>query len=298
MSSNPIGRNEPCPCGSGKKYKQCCLKKSFDWVQDDEGTIRRSIPITEDFHDELLGQIDSVRDQLGREPSPDDPLFPGINFERTEHEIALAMQASGIDPAIIYAFTETGLLVSEENQHLLTDQQLDQWEDAIDRYRDSHPARDEHRDVYQQDTRSPVCWSCGKPVPKTAVHCPHCEAEVEELPSEELQAEAMQLLSQMDPSLIAMFQVIAEQSTSGEDFVNRVMIGPCPRCDSDSTMDCENDPEIDDPCIGRCGDCGLLFCSDCDELFGSPAEAVAHDCPFWQEMDEELEEFDDLDEPF
>lgn len=22
-----IGRNEPCPCGSGKKYKQCCLRK-------------------------------------------------------------------------------------------------------------------------------------------------------------------------------------------------------------------------------------------------------------------------------
>ncbi|WP_374759328.1 SEC-C metal-binding domain-containing protein [Aeromonas hydrophila] len=20
-----IGRNEPCPCGCGKKYKQCCL---------------------------------------------------------------------------------------------------------------------------------------------------------------------------------------------------------------------------------------------------------------------------------
>ncbi|WP_421232983.1 SEC-C metal-binding domain-containing protein [Aeromonas jandaei] len=20
-----IGRNETCPCGSGKKYKQCCL---------------------------------------------------------------------------------------------------------------------------------------------------------------------------------------------------------------------------------------------------------------------------------
>ena len=23
-SSNKIGRNEPCPCGSGKKYKKCC----------------------------------------------------------------------------------------------------------------------------------------------------------------------------------------------------------------------------------------------------------------------------------
>ena len=20
-----VGRNEPCPCGSGKKYKKCCL---------------------------------------------------------------------------------------------------------------------------------------------------------------------------------------------------------------------------------------------------------------------------------
>ncbi|WP_420810705.1 SEC-C metal-binding domain-containing protein [Desulfovibrio ferrophilus] len=20
-----IGRNEPCPCGSGKKYKKCCM---------------------------------------------------------------------------------------------------------------------------------------------------------------------------------------------------------------------------------------------------------------------------------
>lgn len=23
-----VGRNEPCPCGSGKKYKQCCLKET------------------------------------------------------------------------------------------------------------------------------------------------------------------------------------------------------------------------------------------------------------------------------
>jgi len=22
-----VGRNDPCPCGSGRKYKQCCLPK-------------------------------------------------------------------------------------------------------------------------------------------------------------------------------------------------------------------------------------------------------------------------------
>ena len=25
--SKKIGRNAPCPCGSGKKYKKCCLGK-------------------------------------------------------------------------------------------------------------------------------------------------------------------------------------------------------------------------------------------------------------------------------
>lgn len=25
--SDKIGRNDPCPCGSGKKYKQCCINK-------------------------------------------------------------------------------------------------------------------------------------------------------------------------------------------------------------------------------------------------------------------------------
>jgi len=24
VSDKNIGRNEPCPCGSGKKYKKCC----------------------------------------------------------------------------------------------------------------------------------------------------------------------------------------------------------------------------------------------------------------------------------
>lgn len=27
MSHEKTGRNDPCPCGSGKKYKACCFKK-------------------------------------------------------------------------------------------------------------------------------------------------------------------------------------------------------------------------------------------------------------------------------
>lgn len=25
-----VGRNDPCPCGSGKKYKNCCMKKDME----------------------------------------------------------------------------------------------------------------------------------------------------------------------------------------------------------------------------------------------------------------------------
>lgn len=28
VRENPkIGRNDPCPCGSGRKYKKCCMNK-------------------------------------------------------------------------------------------------------------------------------------------------------------------------------------------------------------------------------------------------------------------------------
>lgn len=26
--SDKTGRNDPCPCGSGKKYKACCMRKA------------------------------------------------------------------------------------------------------------------------------------------------------------------------------------------------------------------------------------------------------------------------------
>lgn len=31
---NKVGRNDPCPCGSGKKYKKCCLGKEANLAQE------------------------------------------------------------------------------------------------------------------------------------------------------------------------------------------------------------------------------------------------------------------------
>jgi tetratricopeptide (TPR) repeat protein len=60
---NAIGRNEPCPCGSGKKYKKCCLER-------DEALARQTRPVDlpaggeDDFTAELLPKVDEAVDRL------------------------------------------------------------------------------------------------------------------------------------------------------------------------------------------------------------------------------------------
>jgi hypothetical protein len=44
MDPNRVSRNDPCPCGSGKKYKQCCLRKEV------EGHPPRRSPSITDLH--------------------------------------------------------------------------------------------------------------------------------------------------------------------------------------------------------------------------------------------------------
>ncbi len=46
-----IGRNEPCPCGSGKKYKRCCLRKPDEKAAEPEPEHAHGVEL-EDFPDE------------------------------------------------------------------------------------------------------------------------------------------------------------------------------------------------------------------------------------------------------
>jgi hypothetical protein len=52
-----------------------------------------------------------------------------------EHQIAQALKQAGIDPALVHAFEQTGLLVTEDNQHLIAEQDLRTWEAAVADYR-------------------------------------------------------------------------------------------------------------------------------------------------------------------
>jgi hypothetical protein len=44
MPKKKIGRNDPCPCGSGKKYKKCCLPKGITFKGEIEEKETAAIP--------------------------------------------------------------------------------------------------------------------------------------------------------------------------------------------------------------------------------------------------------------
>ena len=44
-----------------------------------------------------------------------------------------------------------------------------------------------------------------------------------------------------------------------------IMVGECPKCGSDQVGDCDADPEIDNILVGRCFECGQLWCVECGE---------------------------------
>ena len=102
MSRKKLSRNAPCPCGSGKKYKHCCYGKDFEYEEDDEGSVFKSIPISPEMREILAEQHRKSVEKFGREPGPNDQLFFDMPHpEQIEHMTVEAMKKAGIDPAVL-----------------------------------------------------------------------------------------------------------------------------------------------------------------------------------------------------
>ena len=139
-----IGPNEPCPCGSGKKYKKCCWSKRFQWLVDEQGNVYRRIPLDDpDLFDQTMK---AFRERHGREPDPHELIFRDLGHpEYVEAVMVNVMKRAGIPPALIYAYEKTGRIVTEQNKDKLTDAELDEWIKAVEEY---------HRRVEQGDEPS------------------------------------------------------------------------------------------------------------------------------------------------
>ena len=65
MAKNKTGRNDPCTCGSGKKYKKCCLPK-FEQAQHirQQQQLPPNVPVMLDDDDDLDELSNSVVDLI------------------------------------------------------------------------------------------------------------------------------------------------------------------------------------------------------------------------------------------
>lgn len=87
----------------------------------------------------LKEQTIAFREKFGRDPGPNDPIFfdpdsdeprPIREADFTEASVE-AMRLAAIDPALIYAFKKTGMLVTEENLDKWSQEDLDEWNAAL-----------------------------------------------------------------------------------------------------------------------------------------------------------------------
>lgn len=108
MSSTKVGRNDPCPCGSGKKYKACCLVKeeqqrSLTPLPVDESTRRRLMEAFQAYQQDRLDDASTACAAVLQRfrNQPDALHLQGLIAQRRGHlddALALIDRALGLAP--------------------------------------------------------------------------------------------------------------------------------------------------------------------------------------------------------
>ena len=60
----PVQR-APCPSDSGKKYRDCCYDKGFEYLVDEDGTILKSMPMSDDLAEVIEEQKRKFQEGMG-----------------------------------------------------------------------------------------------------------------------------------------------------------------------------------------------------------------------------------------
>lgn len=99
---------------------------------------------------ELLDAFEETRlafvEKFGREPRPEDPVFfdpeadepremTSAQVAEIEREASKAMREAGLSEAYIYAWKKTGMLLTQDNEDLFTEEELDEFDAAMDEVR-------------------------------------------------------------------------------------------------------------------------------------------------------------------
>jgi hypothetical protein len=107
---------------------------------------RKTISLNDEVTAAFQEQERRFREKFGVDPGPEDPIFFDPNADTPQPisqagldemmgQLLSAAGKAGIRPELIYAMKKTGRMVTESNQHLLTNEELQEWRDATEEYR-------------------------------------------------------------------------------------------------------------------------------------------------------------------
>ena len=151
MTTSKIGRNDPCPCGSGKKVKQCC---------EQTGTAANRVaprqPVSSHFNPQHALQTAMAQHQAGSLPQaealykqvlqalPNQPdalhLLGLINKQKGDLKTAVQLirKALAVNPNYVEAFVNLGATLQEQNN----------FSDAAECYRKAIALRPNYAEVH------------------------------------------------------------------------------------------------------------------------------------------------------
>jgi hypothetical protein len=110
--------------------------------RNDVAQQSRLTPLSPEALEALERQLEAFHRKFGRDPNDNDPVLfdpdaddpVPLSDEKYERMMIEAMAEVGISQAMIFAFKRTGRIVTERNKHLLTPEELREWNDAVDEY--------------------------------------------------------------------------------------------------------------------------------------------------------------------
>ncbi len=105
MQKQKIGRNDPCPCGSGKKYKKCCA------IFDDEKTAQLSPEECKLFYETWYGLMSFINEKKHLIKAKIKPEYPNAVSDVRIHKIREVLWKN---PELIDEYIDATILPKEK----------------------------------------------------------------------------------------------------------------------------------------------------------------------------------------
>ena len=105
----------------------------------------KSIPMTAELQAVVDDLMKEFRLKFGRDPQPDEPLFfnpdadtpqfmSSSQIDDLTRGMLEIMASVGTPPHLMYATKKTGRIVTQDNWHLLDEEEQQEWKGAVEEY--------------------------------------------------------------------------------------------------------------------------------------------------------------------